>query len=103
MPRFQFHLNDLLVSLTLVFVGLGSMAIASGQSWIPDPPGVVSAYFAVSSPMWIGAGIGAPFQKKAIGAAIGFCIGISPIIYAITMMLMYGISTGQPIGMNGRG
>ena len=85
MPRFQFTLRDMFLATTLFAVGAAAIAIvihpiAATDNMNPNRGGLLLASAAA-----IGAGIGAPFHAKRIGAMCGvvaFLLGAVILIVA---------------------
>ena len=79
MPRFQFTLRDLFLTTTLIAVGVG------GLVWFFKNPSYGMDYVPVAfvSVGIIGAGIGTPFHRKLLGAAIAIAavIVLGPLFF----------------------
>src|SRR4051812_33009528 len=73
---FQFSLRELLLSVTLIGVGLpGCVLLMRDKFWLL-PAGFY--YFVVpASLMSIAAGVGAPFRKKLAFGTLGFLLGVA--------------------------
>ncbi len=81
MKRFQFSLRDLFLAMTLIAVGIGGLVWCMrvygprrGDASLPFA--MAFAFIAI-----IGAGIGAPFQRKTIGAAAAVLAAFGLLFY----------------------
>ena len=86
MPRFQFTLRDLFLATTLIAVGVGGVVWSvRKEHGLLDP---LAGITVIASAAMIGAGIGTPFQRKLICAAIAVALLIlvgllGPWMYAV--------------------
>jgi hypothetical protein len=85
MPRFS--IKDLLLAITLVSIGL-SLETLIFRTCAPKYLGTGLSFAAiVCGPVFIGAGLIAPFYRIEVGAVIGFVVGALLAMYVLAMSI----------------
>ncbi len=83
--RFQFSLKDLLLAITFLAIGLPGAMMPVDKRGIFLPFGVHWLIW-LASVTAIGAGVGAIFQKKRIGAIVCFSMAFACFLFCMAVM-----------------